>query len=548
MAKKWSLLLIVLSGLIIYSNTLNSPFVFDDESFIQNNPLITDLRHFTSTSYLDKTDRILRSPLTGEVFKRRIVSFFTFALNYRANALDVRGFHIVNITIHISNALLLYLLVLLTFRTPRMERSSLRDTAGTLALVSALVFVCHPLQTQAVNYICQRFTLLATFFYLGSLTAYAGSRLSSGKATKYSLYALALVSAALGMLSKEITFTLPVVISLYELFFFRGPASRRLIRLIPFILTMLIIPYILLSETGDLGQAFRTPTSEYPRWQYLVTQFTVIVTYIRLLFMPVNQNLDYGYFPYGSFLAPQVLFSFLFLLSLLSFALWFYHRTRKSDGALRLIPFGLLWFFITVSVTSSVVPTANLIFEHRAYLPSVGVFLAVTAGVFLLVKRLENKKATVFAVSSFVLILFVLSYAAHARNNVWESKISLWEDVVRKSPGNAKGYNNLGNEYRNKGIMDRAIASYKEAVRLMPGYAEAHNNLGVAYGFMGLIESAAGHFQKAVELDPDFADAHFNLALTYLEKNLPDLARKEFEAVLRLNPNDPQAKDLFDSL
>jgi uncharacterized membrane protein HdeD (DUF308 family) len=475
-----NLLLIAALGILVYSNIFDSPFVFDDEVFIQKNPLITDFKYFTDPYAVDEIGTLrLKKPLTKSVFKRRMISFLSFALSYRANGLEVRGFHIFNIAIHILNALLLYLLVLLTFRTPRMKGSSLKGMAGPLALVSALVFICHPLQTQAVNYISQRFV-------------------SSGKAPRYVLYALSFMSASLGMLSKEITFTLPVMIALYEFTFFEGLTSKRLIRLLPFALTMFIIPYMLLSGTQDIGQAFRTPTSEYTRWQYLITQFTVIVTYIRLLFVPVNQSLDYGFSPYSSFLTPQVLFSFLFLLSVFLFVFWFYRRTRSDDGAFRLIPFGLLWFFITVSVTSSVVPTANLLFEHRVYLPSVGVFLALTTGVFLIIKRLESKKITLFAVLSLILILLLLSYAAYARNSVWGSVVTLWEDVVSKSPGSAKAHYNLGLAYTYKGMTDKAIEQYQFVIMIKPDHAKAHRKLGDAYLSKGMVDKAMDHYRISI--------------------------------------------------
>jgi tetratricopeptide (TPR) repeat protein len=570
------LLLVAILGILVYSNTLSSPFVFDDEQFIMGNPLIRDFNYFTDTSYLEDFDsRNLDSPLNMSVFRRRLVSFFTFALNHRANGLEVRGYNTVNIAIHISNALLLYLLVLLTFRTPHLANSSLKETAGSLALVLALLFVCHPLQTQAVNYISQRFTLLATFFYLLSISAFAGSRLSSCKAASFTFYALAFISAALGMLSKEITFTLPVIIALYEAFFFKGPVSRRAFRVLPFMLTMLIVPYILLSETPDIDQAFRAPTSVYSRWEYLITQFAVIVTYIRLLFIPINQNLDYDNPLYGTFIAPQVFLSFLLLVSLLSFAFWFYLRTRKDDGALRLIPFGFLWFLITLSVTSSIVPTANLLFEHRVYLPSAGVFLTLTTAVFLFMKTSENKKRKATVVFSLILITVTLSYASYARNSVWKNKITLWEDVVSKSPRKARGHNNLGeaylsngftdkaiahlqialrlkpefavahinlaNAYFHKGLTDSALNHYTIAIRLRPGNAKAYNNIGIVFGSIGLNDKAIEHLQTALRLKPDYVDAHYNIGVAYFDKGFADKAIEHFQAVLNLKTDSAEA-------
>jgi tetratricopeptide (TPR) repeat protein len=528
------LIIIAVLGLLVYSNTFDNPLEFDDASFIRENPLIKDVAFFTGVSSVEDFDqRNLEGPLTKSIFRRRFLSFLTFALNYRVNGLDVTGYHIANISIHLLNALFLYLLVTFTFRTPRMAGSA-GTTARWVALFSALLFVSHPLQTQAVNYITQRFALLAAFFYLLSLTAYVRSRLASDNAVRLPLYAISLAAAACGMISKENVFTLPVVIALYEFFFFEGPAPRRMTRLLPFMLTMLIIPYMLLSGEPDIDRALRTTSTTYSRWGYLLTQFSVIVTYIRLFLLPVNQNLDYDYSLYGSFLEPRVFLSFLFLLSIFFLACWLYLRARKGERALGLVSFGVLWFFITVSVESSIVPTMNLIFEHRAYLPSAGVFMAI--GAFLLSGRLRKRKE--LAVSSLVLVILVLSIAAYARNGVWRSEISLWEDVVSKSPGKARGHINLGISYKSAGLTEKAIEQYNAALRSNQNSARAHFELGNAYKSKGLTEKAIAHYIVAVGLEPDDMNVHNNLGTAYASKKLFDKAIEHFKAALNHNAHD----------
>jgi Tfp pilus assembly protein PilF len=330
---------------------------------------------------------------------------------------------------------------------------------------------------------------------------------------------------------------------------------------------MLIIPYILLSETHDVAQAFRSPSSGYSRWEYLLTQFAVIVTYIRLFFLPVNQNLEYDYPLYSTFLTPQVLLSFLFLLMMFCFACWRSFKTRKRDSGLSLIPFGLLWFLITVSVTSSIVPTVNLIYEHRVYLPSIGALLAFTGVTVLFLERTGGKKIHAAVIGTLVLIPLVLSYAAYKRNGVWESNVSLWEDVVRKSPERARAHYNLSIIYMREGLTDKAIKHYRTTLRLNPDYpgqvnrltiddasrgftdkaiehymlyhAKAHNIYGNEYKAKGQIDMALKHYKIALKLRPDLADTHYNLGTAYTSKGVIEKAIEHFQTALSLKPYDP---------
>ena len=241
------------------------------------------------------------------------------------HGLDVTGYHIFNLVIHLLNALLVYWLIILTFRTPYASAYLQKDVLKTSApyrwipLFTALLFVSHPVQTQAVTYIVQRFASLSTLFYLASLVLYIKARGSdSSKKARYAFYAGSIISAILAMRTKEIAFTLPVMAVLYEFMFFRGDIKKRVLYLLPLVLTMFIIPLSMLvtqgGSTGASGIDELTKIAgsvDVSRWDYLNTQFRVIVTYIRLLFFPVNQNLDYDYPIYRTFFTPPVFLSFL---------------------------------------------------------------------------------------------------------------------------------------------------------------------------------------------------------------------------------------------
>jgi tetratricopeptide (TPR) repeat protein len=538
------ILLIVILSVIAYSNTHDVPFLFDDTKNIAANPIIKNLRHFIHPSEA--------KPYTGSFvhvqFVKRFVGYFTFALNYRIHGIDVRGYHAFNLFIHILTSILLYILVILTFRTPFMESSRLRDKARHVAFFSALLFVSHPVQTQAVTYIVQRFASLATLFYILSLVLYIKARLSNRTGVNLLYFGLCIISAVLGMKTKEIAFTLPLSITLYEFMFFNGKAKRRLLYLIPLFLTMLVIPLTYVSLYSDMDKPLEeimadaeqaTTAQRTPRIDYLLTELRVIVTYLRLLVLPVGQNLDYDYPIYSSFFTPPVYLSFLFLLGVFGLGAFLYYRSSFSDRALRLVSFGIFWFFITISVESSVFPLLP-IYEHRVYLPSAGVFAATAAGVFLLAYRLRGmwmKTAGVVLVA----IVIVLNGAAYARNTVWQSNISLWEDVVRKSPNKARPHTNLGEAYEEQDMVDKAIEHYQIALRAEPNTAIIYNNLGNAYRTKGMKRKAIEYFERAINLKPNIVEPHINLGILYKTAGQFDRAIHHYKRAISLNPNQPDA-------
>jgi Tfp pilus assembly protein PilF len=451
-----------------------------------------------------------------------------------------------------------------------------------IAWFAAALFAVHPVQTEAVTYIVQRFTSLATMFSLAALVLYAKMRLLQESerpfsAKALSLYLFSLVSIILAMKTKEIAITLPVIVALYEFFFFRGPIRSTWPVLTPILLTLLIVPASLLNVQRPLGEIFSAVSDQTGlqpptgRWDYLATQFRVVTTYTRLLLLPVNQNLDYDYPVSGAFFSPSVFLSFLFLLGLLLAAIFLYIRSsRGTDRLLRLPSFGILWFFITLSVESSVVPIPDVIFEHRVYLPSVGAFITLAAAGGMAATRRFRRTARLPIILAASLII-ALSGATYHRNRVWESDLGLWEDVVAKSPGKSRAhynlgnilkrdgrideaiehyltaihlkpfsaaYNNLGMAYQDKGMPDVAIEQYRQAIHLQQDNATAHNNLASAYWEMGRIDEAIEQFEIAVKIEPDYVNARYNLGMAYEGKGLMDKSIEQFETAMKLDPGD----------
>ncbi|MDO8736770.1 MAG: tetratricopeptide repeat protein [Thermoleophilia bacterium] len=551
------LLLILLLGVVVYSNTFAVPFVFDDLSNILYNPevrSINDALHAANSS--------------------RVVGVLSFALNYRFNNENVTGYHAVNLVIHLANALMVFLFVFITFKTPFFREkltneSGLKSQALIVALFSALFFVVHPVQTQAVTYVVQRFASLATMFFLLSIFMYArfrlvsevtedkvpAHRLSMGPGVRKTVfYAISLASAALAMLTKEIAFTLPVIIALWEFSFFSGGIIKRILRLSPYFLILLLVPlsrilsgFPLLAATGEEGLSSLPSVTEY-----LFTQFRVLVTYLRLLVIPVAQNLDYDYPLYRSFTEPAVFLSFFFLTAVMAGGvLMYYLSARKRDLAiLRLAAFGVFWFFITIAVESSIIPIADLIFEHRLYLPSIGFFLMAVAGVQAVAVTWPGRKGLTskVAITAMALLVLVSAFMAFERNNIWHDRISLWQDVVEKSPGKARPQTNLGKAYSDNGELEKAQSHLVLALAIKPDYTVAQYVLGANYAMQGKYDEATAWLHKATEIQPDFAEAYYQLGNIHVLQGRFDEAVLEYEEAIRIYPDYKEARNQLEIL
>jgi tetratricopeptide (TPR) repeat protein len=549
------ILIILALGIIVYSNTFNAPFILDDNGNIVVNPIIRNLGYFANPSGAMQFTGYAEYP----ALIKRYVGHLSFALNYHLHGLDVTGYHITNLVIHVINGVLVYLLVILTFRTPRMQGSALGGMANLIGLFSALLFVCHPVQTQAVTYIVQRLASMAAMFYLGSVVLYIGFRITEQKSARRAMYALSIISAVLAMKTKEVAFTLPLAIAMYEFMFFGGQWKKRLIRLVPILLTIVIIPLTMMTfvsadtsapeAIGELDDLIKSPTQELSRLEYLATEMRVIVTYARLLFLPVNQNLIYDYPLSHSFWEPWVIVSFLFIVLVLGLAVYLLLRSRSGAGRLaaRLAAFGVFWFFLALSVESSLIPL-QAIFEHRLYLPSVGAFISLSTGAMALYVIMGSRATRAAFASLSVLLVLALSAAALDRNGVWGTEIALWEDVVRKSPGNARSHHSLGLAYAGQNRFDNAIREYSIALGLRPDNAKTHNNLGNAYAEKGMFDRAIWEYRTAIRLNPSYADAHNNLGVVYEMLGQYDKAVLEYQAALNINPAIAEVHDNLSSI
>jgi Flp pilus assembly protein TadD len=531
---------ILVLGLFAYGNSLHGEFAFDDREQVRDNLILRDLGAFLS-------------PNGYRLYRSRFVGYATFALNYRAGGLDVFGYHLTNLIIHLVASLLVYRLVQLAFRTPLVRNTALAPNARGVSFVAGVLFATHPLGTQAVSYIVQRLTSLAALFYLLAVALYLAWRLAEESPgprgwRRALLYAGVLLGSLLAVRTKEIAFTLPAALVLAELLFFPAGGLRRWLPVAPVGAISLLIPASWIDFRGPIADVaasadrvtrLLTPVS---RPDYLKTQAVVVCEYLRLLVWPSGQNLDHDFRVYTSALDPRVLFSLVVLCSLAAFAIWLTRRTTRRPGrpsldpAFRVVAFGIGWFFVALAVESSVIPIVDVIYEHRAYLPSVGLFAAAATLLGLLFLRVAPEGAGRATVLAGVALALVLGSVTLQRNAVWGNAVTLWSDVVEKSPGKYRPHLNLGESYDAVRRYPEAEREFRRAIEIDPKSIPARTSLATVLQKAGRARDAEAEYRVVLRLDPDHFPAIFNLAELLWSSGRREEAAALYRRYLELAP------------
>jgi tetratricopeptide (TPR) repeat protein len=307
---------------------------------------------------------------------------------------------------------------------------------------------------------------------------------------------------------------------LYEYYFLEAPAElwwKRCSRILPFFVIVLIVPILLLKTPREaIGSANIADSNAIhdhiditrakggiSRKQYFLTELNVVRTYVRLLFLPIDQNFDYDY-PISHTLDAKTSLSGVFLLCLLVLA-WITYRSY------RIVSFSILWFFLALSVESSFIPIGHVIAEYRLYLASVGFVLLITSLIYS--RRIDQRKLNMIAAA----ILIGFSILTYQRNKIWKDEFTLWNDTIQKSPHKARAYNNRGLEYYAQGKFSQALSDFNKAIEINPDFAAAYNNRGVLSAFKDNLRQALSDFNKAIEINPDYKDAYKNRAFAYYQ-------------------------------
>jgi hypothetical protein len=357
--------LIVGVAFLAYSNTFHVPFQFDDRPNILDNPNV-QIKVLT----WERLQQLVKNSYKVSI---RVFSYFTLALNYYFGEFDVLGYHIVNLFIHIASGIFLYWFLILTFHLPSL-RGRYESISYKVALLASLIFISHPIQTQAVTYIVQRMASMAGMFYLLSLVLYIKGRLSSGRPRFFYFGGMSL-SYLLGVFSKENVTILPLFITLYEFYFFQNldlsPRGKKVVFwLVGALLILGAFGLVLWGQRyyNDIVEGYKM--REFTLEERVLTQFRVVLYYVTLLIYPhpSRLNLDYD-FPISKtiFNPPTTLISILIILGIIGVSLWI--AKRKP-----VLSYFILWYFGNLVIESSIFPL-EMVFEHRLYLPAVGPFV-----------------------------------------------------------------------------------------------------------------------------------------------------------------------------
>lgn len=519
--------LLIFVGSLVYSNTLNVPFHFDDTGNIKNPAL--RMEHLS-------VDEIVKALSTGTL-KTRPVSNLSFAFNYYLGGYRVQGYHLVNISIHLFAGIFLYLLLRLTLDLP-VNKEKYGDFPG-LAFVTSLLWLVHPLGTQSVTYLVQRMNSMTAMFYILALLFYVVGRKRQMRIERrqasfpsWVWFCASGISGLLAIGSKEIAATLPVMIFLYEWYFFQNLKWEWLRKKFYWLTGVIFVfgglAFFYLGKPPWEVFFSSCPTRDFTAYERLLTQFRVVMRYISLLVYPNPDRLALDYnFPFStSLFSPLTTFySFVASLCLLFLAVLL---ARKE----RLLSFCILWFFGNLVIESSVI-CLEIIFEHRTYLPSMFFLLFVVA----LLYRLGRNRKIVSSV--LVLLIMLFGHWTFNRNKVWHDSITLWNHDLSMFPDDARTHYNLGVALIKNGKREEGEKEYRLAIELDPDAEIAHNSLGSLLLLQEKRKEAEFHFREAVRVKPRYVKARVYLGILLRENGEYEEAILHFRAALEREPDDP---------
>ncbi len=421
---------------VVYLNSFLGVFQFDDYNVIVDNGGV-----HTWGAFLAGLPRGIRPLLK-----------LTYTLNW-TSGLGLFGYHLVNVTLHAANAVMLF------FLASRIGGPSVSRFA---ALLPALLFAVHPVQTEAVTYISGRSVSLMAFFYLGSLLAYLRGR---ERGSRFLLYLVSPIFFLLAAASKEVALTLPFALVLCEAVRRERDGWKEALRAQAVHWGLLAALAVFFLAHAGYGRLLEACFAIRGVAANLLTQVHGIGYLLSRLVMPFALNIDPD-LPVFSGGSPVLLPEALLLAALLAAGIF-------GLGKRSLAGFGILWFFLHLVPTNSFIPRLDAANERQLYLASWGLFLALAAGA----DRLREKRGARRVTAVAAVLVIVLGVLTVYRNTVYRSEIALWEDSARKSPGKARAWNNLGYAYRQAGRFRDAESAYLLALRVDPGYGLARENL-----------------------------------------------------------------------
>ena len=522
--------LLILVCVVVYFNTLSNEFVFDDRATIVENKYLSDFRGslpaFFSTSYFEIAE--------AEASYRPIATL-SYYIFYAIGELNPFWYHLGSLILHILNVLLVY------FVTLAIQKDQ------SAALIAGLLFACHPALTEAVNCISFNEDLLAAMFYLMSFLLYIKTA-PDRKTPTVTGFIIALLLYFLGLLSKEMAITLPIMVVVYDLAIntpdgdsvswaaMRDTLAERIFYYLGFAgvsLFYLSLRFVFLTDSEPA--ASQSYGSLFERIVYLPYQF---FNFIRVVVFPYPLKAEYIFSYPESFFEIYNIIAVIAFTGVMGFSLYIYKKFKA-------VSFAIWWFLITLLPVSNLIEITNPVAERYLYLPAVGFCMALAILLVNIPRRIPGLNIDQSKVVGICVILLVVLYAVITvnRNSDWRDGLSLWSQTLKHVPNSPGVHSNLGRVYFEKGKVEAAVNEFKAAIELDPKAYKAHYNLGLAYEKKDLIPEAIQSYERTIRINPRFTDAHFNLGNIYARSGLLAEAERAYQAVLEIDPEDTTARN-----
>ncbi|HIE43639.1 MAG TPA: tetratricopeptide repeat protein [Candidatus Omnitrophica bacterium] len=500
--------LIVLLGFVVYSNSINGEFIWDDHILIKENNYIKD----PSNLY-----RIFTEDIGSGSGRRygyyRPLYILTFAMNYSLGGLNVQSYHLTNIVLHILVALCVYWLVTTIFGD------------RLLSLLTGILFVVHPVSTEVVTYISGRDNSLVALFMLLCFVSY----ILLLHVERRSLYTVMIVSCILALLSRENALILLPLLLAYHYTFSRKVKIKAL-AVIGGILSVYILGVMSLLSSSILKSGLLDTSWFSTVFQRIPGFFVAITNYSKLMLLPFDLHVEYG----------DRLFNFSDLKAILGAIILcssiFYALRKRSSN--KLVSFSVFWFFIAILPSSNIYPINNYMAERYLYLPSIGFFLILAK---LLSFIYREKKLRAFGMILIVFLSVFYSSLTIKQNGYWREPVSLYRRTLKYTPDSTRAYNNLGSAYAEMGRYEEAIAAYEKLLEISPNDPRAYYNLGNVYTELGKFEKAIISYKRAKELNSDFAGVYYGLGNVYKIMGKNREAIDSYRKSIEINPTYAEA-------
>ena len=529
--------ILIIVGSFVYAFNLQNKLFWDDDDWIINN-------NFVHTISWDNIKFWLTHNTLGGVGLKsnyyRPFLFFTFALNYVISGIKPLSYHLFSNFIHIANGILIFLLL------KRFDFGISKDRTLAVAFLTSLIFLIHPLQTEAITYISGRGDALVTMFMLLALLFFYKSE-TTGFSIRYSLFAMGFL--VLGLLSRETAIIFPFLalafyVSVISKERFLSSVKRGIIKTWPYFAVVITYGILRLTVLNFLDTLnFYTEPNIYSENLdvRIFTFLPILWEYLKLLIVPTGLHMERSAIVYTSLFQWPVWLIFLGLIGLL---VWLKHLYKNKTTAFHIWFFGAALFFIPLGPVSGITPINALIYEHWLYLPMVGFWLIIS---FYMVKLLDYQDSTFLKIQGRILVTVALvvyfsffAYQSVQRNLLWGNQLAFYLDILKYEPDSSRINNNVGNIYYNKKDLENAEKYYTIAASQKDIFAEPHFNLGTMLQSRGDIYGAIKLYEKAIEINPNFYYPYQNLSVIYAQQGNFTKAIENIEKLKLLLPNNPR--------